>query len=120
MFTKVLFVACALFVVAQATDIYVAAWSSDYVDATCTGTAKDSMKFTLDQCTKAQNNVYFKVSVSGSNSSVTTDTTVSAYATADTTCTTARITASWAVGTCVQPQGVNSTCCLNTMRVRRV
>ena len=42
MFTKVLFAACAPFVVVHATDIYVAAWSDTYFDATCTGTAKDS------------------------------------------------------------------------------
>ena len=61
MFTKVLFAACALFVVAHATDIYAANWQGP----DCVGTA-ESVKFTLDQCTNGgygDYGAYFKCSL---------------------------------------------------------
>merc|ERR1712166_1158913 len=88
MFPKVLF-ACALFVVAHATDVYVANWEQ----TDCSGTSA-SAKFTLDLCTNGES-VYFKTSLNGSTY------TTNAYASTDTTCATPAITAVGAADSCL-------------------
>merc|ERR1711957_399869 len=90
MFTKVLFAACALFVVAHATDIYSASWEG----TDCSGTAVHSAKGTLDQCFNG-GTAYFKTSLSGSTY------TINVYASTDTTCTTPALTVSGAADACL-------------------
>merc|ERR1711865_85919 len=90
MFTKVLFAACALFVVAHATDIYAANWQG----ADCSGTAASSGKFTLDQCTNG-GTAYFKFSLSGSTY------TIKIYAGTDPTCAGNSVTVSGAADACL-------------------
>merc|ERR1712166_1610650 len=90
--TKVLFAACALFVVAHATDIYAANWEG----TDCSGTAAESSKFTLDQCTNGgTSKPYSKFSLSGSTY------TIKVYASTDTTCTGNSVTVSGAADACL-------------------
>merc|ERR1711865_558083 len=90
MFTKVLFAACALFVVAHATDIYAASWQT----ADCSGTAAESSKSTLDLCFNGGTS-YSKFSLNGSTY------TFEIYAATDTTCTTPTATLSGAADACI-------------------
>ena len=93
MLNKILFAACALFVVAHATDIYVASYAG--TDTTCTSTIV-AQKVTLDQCTNTGSPMRSKWSLSGSTY------TWNGYGTTDTTCAaTPSITISGAADTCV-------------------
>merc|ERR1712166_384019 len=91
MFTKVLFAACALFVVAHATDIYVATWQG----TDCSGTAARSWKSTLDQCFNGSTAYNFKTSLSGSTY------TMNAYGATDTICWVPALTVSGAADACL-------------------
>merc|ERR1712166_867909 len=91
MFTKVLFAACALFVVAHATDIYVATWQG----TDCSGTAARSWKSTLDRCFNGGLPTLFKTTLSGSTY------TMNAYGVNDTLCWVPAVTASGAADACL-------------------
>lgn len=107
MLAKILFAACALFVVAHATDIYVATWAgcnsavSAGCVADCSGTAASSWKYTLDQCTKGMNGLYEKYSLSGSTYTQIRSQT-------DSTCSTSDVTITAAANTCVALRGASA------------
>ena len=94
MLAKILFAACALFVVAHATDAYFAVYGD--TDTTCAGTATVAYKVTLDQCTNTGSPMRGKWSLSGSTY------TWNIYGSSDPTCAnTPSVTVSGAADTCV-------------------
>ena len=91
MLAKILFAVCAIFVLAHATDIYIAGYGE--TDTTCAGIVVLAMKYTLDQCTTSSTSSKTKISLSGSTY------TYDIYGTTDTTCAIPLITVSSAADT---------------------